>query len=395
MRQVALILVAAAVLAVPQAAAKPGVPSQLLAFVGSGRDVSVVKVDALTLKPVSRTAPLGVSNPSFVARLVGRVAITDGAASLRFIDLKRMRWEFRVAYPGPPEAAVWSYADKLVTLNASATAEVIVVDPTRRRLEKVRSLPGSLVAWAVAGDRIVALLGPLDGIGASKLAVIDDRGAARTVPLPQIRSGAVTANDDSTHTFLTPGLAVDKKRAVVVAPDGAVAEVRLDTLAVTAYASRALAAARKAANGSMRTARFVDENIVAVTGEDWSWDGTVQRVAPTGLTLVDTRDWSARKIDSTTRGVAPSGFGPGCIVCGGPLVAFGSDGLAGYDADGTLQFRLFAGTQVGLPLLASSYAYLPGANPATHFTVVDTWSGKIVKTVDTAKPTLLVPSWSY
>src|SRR5207237_7157184 len=197
--------------------------------------------------------------------------------------------------------------------------EVLVVDPTKHRLGAIRNLGGSLVAWEVTSDRIVALLAPLDGIGASKLAVIDDHGGVRTAPLPQIRAGTQARDNNAIYTFEWPALAVDKTRAVVVGVDGAAAEIRLDTLAVTSREIRSLAAVRKEASGSMRAARFVDANIVAVSGDDWSWDGTMQRITPAGLTLVDTRDWSLRNVDSVTRGLAPSGFGPVCTVCRAPL----------------------------------------------------------------------------
>src|SRR3989442_15886092 len=106
MRQVATIVVAVAVLAVPQAAAKSGAPSQILGFVGSGSGVSFVKLDALTLKPVSKAAPVGISNASFVGLVAGggRAAFATGFAPLRFLDFPPMRWGFRIAYPGRPAA---------------------------------------------------------------------------------------------------------------------------------------------------------------------------------------------------------------------------------------------------------------------------------------------------
>src|SRR5712692_8680670 len=273
MRQVATIVVAAVVLAVPQAAAKGGPPSRLLGFVGSGKATAVVKLDALTLKPVSRAAPTGTEDPSLVALVAGggRAAFSTTFAALRFLDFRTMRWEFRLSDPGRPAAAIWNYANRLVTLNQSSTAEVIVVDPTRRRFGAFRPLGGSLVASAVTGDRIVALVAPLEGIGQTKLAVVDDRGRVRTTPLPQIRAGSQTVGNGNGDVarFEYPALAVDARQAVVIAADGTTADVRLDTLAVTAHElSRSLASARKVANGSSRTARWIDANTIAVTGAD-------------------------------------------------------------------------------------------------------------------------------
>jgi hypothetical protein len=388
MRQVAGFVVALALLAVPQAAAKPGVPTQLLAFVGSGRDVAVVKVDALTLKPVSRAAPMGLSNPTFVSRFVGRVAIADGYAALRFLDLDSLRWAGRVTYPGVPAAALWNYADKLVTLHQASTAEVIVVDPTKHRLGAIRNLGGAAVATAVSRDHIVALLAPLDGIGPSRLAVIDDRGRARTTPLPQIRSGSGRTDSGGTWTFVYPALAVDPlgTEAVVVGTDGTIADVNVETLATSFHVARSVASVRKYANGSTRTAEWLGSGIVAVSGGDTAFDGTTQRMTPAGLTFVDTRTWTSRTLDTTSLGAT-------IAVDGYLLLAYGDKtGVTLYDSSGALRGHFLDGTSARPAAVAGAYAYLGGQ---THFTIVNTMSGAVVKTVDTAKWTELTSSWSY
>ena len=138
MRQVATIVVAAAVLAVPQAGAKGGPPSQLLGFVRTGNTVSVVKLDALTLKPVSKAAviltntPEGAVNAAYVGSVLGggRAVFATASAALRFLDWKTMRWQFRLAYPGTPAAALWNYAGKLVTLNRSSARSATRSSPT-------------------------------------------------------------------------------------------------------------------------------------------------------------------------------------------------------------------------------------------------------------------------
>jgi len=385
-RQVALVLVAAAVLAVPQAAAKPIAPTKLLAFVGSGRDVSVVKVDASTLKPASRTARVGLANPSFVGRFVGRVAIADGAASLRFLDLESMRWAGRVTYPGVPTAAVWNFADKLVTLNQASTAEVIVVDPTRHRLTASRNLGGAAVVAAVSRDHIVAVLAPLAGIGPSRLAVVDDRGRVRTAPLPQIVSGSQMHDNGQTWTFAYPALAVDPRgtETVVVGTDGTTVDVNVETLTTSVHAVRSLASARKQANGSTRIAAWLGSGIVAVTGLDASYDATGQHGTPAGLTFLDTRTWTSRTLDTTTIGIDVA-------VENYLVLAYGDKtGVNLYDQSGKLRGHFLDGTSTRAACVAGSRAYL---GEGTHFTIVDTMSGEVVRTVDTAKPTVLASLW--
>jgi hypothetical protein len=390
MGRIATALVAAAVLAVPNAAAKEGplVPQRLLGFVSYGKTVSVVKLDASTLQPVSKAAPTGSTAARYVARSPGRgrrIALSTDAAWLRFLDLDTMRWTGRVRYPGVPQASLWNYANRLVTL--TGTAEVIVADPTRGRLGTVRRIAGSLSgAYATTLNSIVAVVAPFDGIGPAKLALIDDTGHVRTAPLPEIRAGSESLDNASMFRFESPALAVDSlgKEAVVISPNGTIAEVRLDTMATTLHVSRTLAAVRKNANGSSRTARWLGQNTIAVTGGDASFDGATQRSTAAGLTLIDTRDWSSRTLDMVTTDISIPPYGNGCTVCSGILLAYGADGFAGYSFDGAQRFRLFQGTPMRPTFVAGSYAYL---GYDRHYTIVDTFTGTVVRTVDTNMPT--------
>lgn len=108
------------------------------------------------------------------------------------------------------------------------------------------------------------------------------------------------------------------------------------------------------------------------------------------MTFIDTRDWSTRKLDTDTSAIAPSGFGPGCFLCSGVLVAYGSNGLTGYESDGTVRFHMFEGKQVR-PIVAASYAYVGAVGDGTHYTIVDTATGNVVTSVVTSVPTYLAP----
>jgi hypothetical protein len=384
MGRIATTLVVAAVLAVPQAAAKPGAPAQLLGFIGQGRAWSVAKLDALSLQPISKTVPAGAAE-EYVARSPGRglrVALSTSSAALRFLDLKRMRWEFSVRYPGVPQASLWSYANRLVTLTGGA--DVIVVDPTKRRIGYVRSIDGSLGAHVTTRDRIIALVAPVDGIGPARLAVVDDMGHVRTAPLPQISAGSETLDNASFFRFEWPTLAVDERgaEAVVISSDGTIVDVRLDTLVSTVHVARSLAAVHKNATGSTRTAQWIGSTTIAVTGSDAAFDGAVQHSTPARLTLIDTRDWSARRIDADAVSLTFNGVS---------LLAFG-DRLAGYDPDGALRFSLFEGTAPRPACIAGSYAYF---GSGTHYTIVDTLTGTVVRSVETKTPTILAAFASY
>jgi hypothetical protein len=393
MRRIATAVVAGAVLAAPNAAAKEGplIPSRVLGLVAHGKTLSVVKLNASTLKPVSRAAQTGSTDATYVARSPGRgrlAAFNVNSASIRFLNLDTMRWDGRVAFPGTPKASLWNFANRLVTL--TATAEVIVVDPTRGRLASIRRIDGSLTSSVTTTfDRIVAVISPFDGIGPARLAVIDDTGRVRITPLPQIRAGSATINNASSFSFELPALAVDPrgKEAAVMAADGTIVHVRLDTLAMTVHSSRTPATARKNANGSSRTALWIGSDTIALTGYDSSYDGTREQVTtPAGLTLIDPRDWSARRLDADTSDLALPPFANGCGLCTGVLLAYGRNGVAGYSFDGAPRFRLFAGTQARPMFVAGSYAYF---GYSRHYTIVNTWTGSVVRTVDPSAPTFV------
>ena len=382
MGRIALVLIAAVVLVAPHASAKRGplVPTQLLGFVEHGKKLSVVKLDAATLAPLSKAVPSGASDASYVARSPGRGAriafSTDGTA-LRFLDRTKMRWDGRVDYRGIPTAARWTFANRLVTL---AETRVVVVDPTTARTRSTRSLGGSLAASSTAGDDIVAVIAPLDGIGPTKLAVIDELGRVRMTALPQIVAGSERSSGER---FEWPALAVDPSatRAAVISAQGTIVDVRLDTLAISVHAVRTLASVRKQANGSWRTARWTESGTIAFSGQDSTFDGTVERVTPAGLKLIDTRDWSIRSVDAETDNLSYD-------VLGDVLVAYGGNGIARYASDGTQSFRLFAGTNMRPTFAAGTYLYY-GRRIATSFTIVDSFAGRVVNTVSTSRPTLL------
>jgi hypothetical protein len=388
MARIATIIVATAVLAVPQAAAKEGplVPAKLLGFIGQGRALSVVKLDASTLKPISKSVPTGSSQSVYVARSPGRgrrVVFSTNSAALRFLDLDTMRWDGRVAYPGRPAAALWNYANRLVTVIGG---EVVVVDAVKQRTRTVRTIDGFIWEATTTRDRIVAVVAPIDGIGPAKLAVVDDLGRVRVAPVPQILVGNETLNNASLFRFESPALAVDPlgRDAVVISANGTVVEVRLDTLAATVNASRTPAMVRKNASGSSRTALWLNSTTIALTGLDASFDSSVQRSTPAGLTLIDTRDWSRRTLDSQTSALALPPYGNGCLICSGVLLAYGEDGIAGYDFDGRQRYRVLQGASTRPAFVAGSYAYL---GSGTHYTIVDTFTGSVVHTVDTKTPT--------
>jgi len=407
----ASLLLAGTLLLAAGASAKPIVPQQLLGFVAGSSGVSVVKLDATTLRRVSKLATGAGTSASYVGSSVGgargAISTAERGGTLRFLDLRRMRWEGSVPVAGGVRASLWNYADRLVVVTGGPTAAVRVIDPITRKIRATYALRGPVTAVSSTSEELVAVIAPLDGIGPSRLAVVDDRGRVRLAPLPQIRSGGdvveTTGPEPFVGLFEQPAVAVDPlgKRAVAIGADGSVADVRLDTLAVTAKTlpSRTLARGNKVAIGHARSARWIDATTIALTGSDGWLENGVQRWAPAGLQLVDVRGWSTRTLDSTTTDTAFTGttllaFGGYWVGQGEGVFRAVGDGFAGYTRDGARTFHVFEGRLVMPACISGIYAYFADQN-RTQFTIVNTQTGAIVGTAQTRTPTALASLFRF
>jgi len=394
-------LVAALVLAAPQASAKePLVPKRLLGIVGGATGARLAKLDARTLRPISRMVDAG-TGVSYVARSPGRgalVAFTGGRRGelLRFLDLDRMRWTGDMSVSGSVSAAIWRLADRLVVVTAGRASAVVIMDPAARRIRARRNLGGTVVATNVGADRLVAVVAPFDRIGEAWLVVVDERGRVRTVELPNVRAGTeVVSTDPYVGRHERPAVAVDSRgeRAVVLTARGTAVEVDLASLATRSH-TLALSRADKGGAGSDRSALWISPNTIAVTGSDVSEDGGETRWTPAGLKLVNVSDWSIRILETATVQMT---------YAWGTLLAHGGvwdaqtrrsvyPGVAGYGTDGALRFRLFEGETIGPAAIVGWLAYFTDDN-ATRFTIVDTNTGAVVATAETAVPTFPLRLW--
>ena len=215
---------------------------------------------------------------------------------------------------------------------------VTIVDPLGRRVLSQRRLAGELLASGRLPDGLVLLVGPPEGIGPARLAVIDAHGGIRSVRLPQIAAGFQQPADWN-HSLASsrraqPGLAVDPagRRAFVVAADAPVAEVDLAGLGVgwhrlerragvlARLADWLLPAAEaKSVHGKARMAVWLGGGLLAVWGLDdpppaAGGSGVVQWRRPAGLQVIDTRSWTATTIHPDASGA---------VSAGGRLLTFG------------------------------------------------------------------------
>jgi hypothetical protein len=191
-----------------------------------------------------------------------------------------------------------------------------------------RKLGGSLQAGERFRRGLVLVLGPPGhSIGPSRLVRIGSRGGVRSAQLPDIISGNEPARR-VTESW-NPGLAVDRAggRAFVVQADAPIAEVDLATMQARSHWLEPSARAADAVAGPTRHALWLGSGLLALTGLD-------HPKTPAGLTLIDTRSWSASRIDRHTTDVT---------LAGGTLLAYshpsGARGVTAYTRDGKRRFR--------------------------------------------------------
>jgi hypothetical protein len=232
----------------------------------------------------------------------------------------------------------------------------------QKQLEAIRQVTNGFVLLARAGDP------PATGVDPTELFAIGADGRPRAIVLDRIRSGVpdYTRSPPSTE-FRQPGLAFDGAggKAYVVGAVEPIAEVDLTSMTVTYHGGSRTPA--KAVSGPQRSAVWVGNGFIAVTGVD------------AGIALVDTRDWSWKTIDRDATAVT---------VAGGALLAsawiYDSDGPAmtgmgvtGYSLDGTSRLHILGRSVVDTAPSWGGLVY------AIHdgVSVIDPASGRLVGTV--------------
>jgi hypothetical protein len=137
--------------------------------------------------------------------------------------------------------------------------------------------------------------------------------------------------------------------------------------------------------GPVRYSLWLGGDRVAVSG----WDDRLvnaggyleQRSTPAGVTLVDTSDWTTRKIDD---GASEIKLADGALLAYGSLwdgSAWTGIGLRVYSRDGEAQFELFGGEPIFIVQAGGGYAY-PQLENSCRGWVVDLHSGKLLRELD-------------
>jgi len=259
-----------------------------------------------------------------------------------------------------------------------------------------------IIKTDVAGNGLVILLAPADGIGQAQLALFDG-DEVRYVDLPGVRAGweETGEQEDYRARQLLPALAVDPSggRAVVVAPGNRAVEVDLGSLTATSHdlAEQTSVLERfrnwlepgawaKMIDGPELNAVWLPSGLIALSGVTYTTEGDSVHATPAGLALVDPGNWSVRHVSDapawvTLRGDALLGS------------AWNEDSSAQtlhvYGPDGSERFALERHGQADLSQTAGGLLYV-STQDGRKVEIVDLATGETTGQAAPERPAYLV-----
>jgi hypothetical protein len=185
-------------------------------------------------------------------------------------------------------------------------ATVVRINPVTGATTRA-PLHGSFQQSTPTVDALYVVVGPVSGIGPSKIARLDGQ-RSRVFPLSRIRSGLDPRSTHPRHQW-TPALAVDPTTdtCYVLAAGSPVAQADFGTGRVTYHALSERhsladllaswlippAAGKEDIYGASWTAQWLGDGYLALAGRTTTPDSTT----PTGLRIVDVRHWSQTTLD--------------------------------------------------------------------------------------------------
>jgi hypothetical protein len=380
----------------------------------------LVRLDSLTLEPVGHRVPLrlGGGSASAISPNGRLLAIGTGSPGIQLIDLKRMKEVAFVQLGGTGWVTYlfWEHGLLYAVVDGDRHAALAVVDPAGGHVLRRDPLAGMVLGAEVGSNsgtgQVVVLTAPRRHIGGVTITVAGRKGDDSAV-VAGISGGASAENDANGYRArqVTPALAVDPDghRALIVSASRTVATVSLDNLAVEYHTlSEPVSllgrlhnwleprADAKVLEGPQRKAARLGSGLVAVTGADYAivedeqGNPTVQ-VEAAGLSLLDTSDWSIRKLDDET-----SDFS----MFDSTLLAYGDTswgdpskkgiGLTGYDLAGREIFHVLGRRKVVMVEPSGDLAYV-FVNERRRI-VMDSVSGRVLGRPRTRTALSLVPA---
>jgi hypothetical protein len=271
------------------------------------------------------------------------LAVSDCQGELRFFAFPSLKPEGRITWTdrlGRASALAWLAPRRLVAVSTLGqdTSRLATIDPVRRRVVQRKDLGGTVGARALAGNTSVLLVTPSGHFGPPKVVVTSVQGVTRTFEVDHFSFGSVSSlGDDGAPRFeiRSPGFVVDSARrhAYVIADNLVTADVDLTTGDVSYHGSVRRVA--KAMNGWTRTARWLGDGLIGVSGSDWhtAGSGTSTKIetTPFGLHVLDTDAWTTRAIDTVSTGLLSSGTT--LLAAHGGWTAYDRDGRRRYDIE--------------------------------------------------------------
>jgi hypothetical protein len=380
----------------------------------------LVRLDSLTLEPVGHRVPLrlGGGSASAISPNGRLLAIGTGSPGIQLIDLKRMKEVAFVQLGGTGWATYlfWEHGLLYAVVDGDRHAALAVVDPAGGHVLRCDPLAGMVLGAEVGSNsgtgQVVVLTAPRRHIGRVTITVAGRKGGDSVV-VGGISGGASAENDANGYRArqVTPALAVDPDghRALIVSASRTVATVSLDNLAVEYHTlSEPVSllgrlhnwleprADAKVLEGPQRKAAWLGSGLVAVTGADYATVEDEQgnptvKVEAAGLSLLDTSDWSIRKLDDET-----SDFS----MFDSTLLAYGDTswgdpskkgiGLTGYDLAGREIFHVLGRRKVVMVEPSGDLAYV-FVNERRRI-VMDSVSGRVLGRPRTRTALSLVPA---
>jgi hypothetical protein len=351
--------------------------------VGPGSELA--RVEPLTLRPSGRRVHLATGGGWATALSPDRKTLAlsggMGLATVELVDVWRMRslGVVDLKMSGSITLLSWEDGILLAVVDDHEARAVMAIDPVGRQVLARHRIAGSILQAKPATGRVILLLGPSEGMGPLRLAVVGGKGMASTA-IPGFVGGWRTERQgEEVHTREEiPALVIDEDgRRALVFSGRSVAEVSLRNLSVTTHAlSEPLSlldrfrnwleprAHAKLVDGFWREGAWIGDGRFAVTGMDYAMSSGDARGTAFGLALVDTRDWSIRKVAEG---------GANLVVTDHALLTFGfesDDGIEGYDLRSEETFRLLPGAAGGWLQVVDGLVYAQ-LGDGRRFAVID------------------------
>ena len=409
---------AAARVAPSAACARPGGPLYGIVRATGGRILARIGRRTLRARPSPQIPlPTGVYGVSWAfSPTCDAVALGGDRGRVLLVNLERARPAGTLALGARSMVSevAWPRPDRLMALAGPFGAQrAITVSVPGGRVVGSRRIGGRPWVSEATSLGIVALAAPGDRIGAATLVLANPDGGLLRVPLPRIRAGFDEVGPVRMARQVTPGLAVDAAEGrayVVAANEPLVAEVDLAGGTATYHRLRGgggaagpAVAAKGLGYGAFRTAHWIGDGTIAVSGEMTRTrpdrrraarkPRTVTRTDPYGLRLVRTADWAATTLNPLFKSFTVAGD----LLLGmnaEPAALSGAEatGLVVYGPDGRRRFTRFRGAgRAWLRDVAWPYAYVREISPRRTLVVDLRNGGTVGETGSRRPPVLLVP----